>query len=68
MKLVEVDAEALYKVLTALDGPDHMIRELQYTRGPLFNNPIDKLIRDYNVGAELFNAAQRAKLDTENKG
>lgn len=47
-KNVSVDAAALREVLAALNGPGHFIRELQATRGPLFNNPIDKLIVQYN--------------------
>jgi hypothetical protein len=45
---VTVDADALRQALEALTGPDHLIRELQATRGPLFDNPIDKLIRQYH--------------------
>lgn len=47
-KKISVDADALYRVLNALNGPGHYIRELQVTRGPLFENPIDKLITQYN--------------------
>jgi hypothetical protein len=51
MKTIEVDADALYQVLQALNGPGHYIRELQVTRGPLFDNPIDKLATQYNEWA-----------------
>lgn len=56
-KQITVDAESLHMVLRALNGPGHCIRELQATRGPLFDNPIDKLITQYNEWA----AAERAK-------
>jgi hypothetical protein len=46
---VTVSAKALRQVLQALVGPGHYIRELQVTRGPLFNNPIDTLIEEYNL-------------------
>ncbi len=46
---IEVDAEALRMVLVALNGPGHYIRELQVTRGPLFDNPIDKLTVEFNA-------------------
>lgn len=46
---IPVDAEALRRVLSALDGPPHYIRELQVTRNlPGNNNPINTLIDDYN--------------------
>lgn len=48
-KKVLVSAEALRQVLQALNGPGHYIRELQVTRGSLFDNPIDKLIAEYNT-------------------
>lgn len=49
--MVSVSAEALYEVLTALNGPGHLIRELQVTRDKppvLTGNPIDLLISQYN--------------------
>jgi hypothetical protein len=50
MKIL-VDAAALKHVLVALLGPPHFIRELQATRGVLFpDNPITKLIADYEAG------------------
>lgn len=45
---VTVSADALRQVLVALNGPGHYIRELQVTRGPLFDNPIDKLTNEFN--------------------
>lgn len=48
-----VDAEALRCVLNALNGRGHEIRELQFTRGALFNNPIDVLLTDYKAGMQI---------------
>jgi len=61
-----VDAEALGEVLTALNGKDYLIRELQVTRGPLFNNPIDKLTEQYNEQAAKHNQALKepASIDS----
>ena len=57
MKEVIVDADALKKVLGALNGPGHLIRELQATRGPLVgdNNPINILIENYNSAVNQHN-------------
>ena len=44
---IEVDKEALKEVLTALNGPSYLIRELQVIRR-LGDNPIDTLINNYN--------------------
>lgn len=47
---IQVSKSALRQVLLALDGPGHMIRELQITRGlPLAGdvNPIDKLLKEF---------------------
>jgi hypothetical protein len=49
---VAVSASALRAVLVALNGPGHYIRELQVTRGPLFDNPIDTLLTQYNEQVE----------------
>jgi len=57
-KALEVDAEALYQVLQALSGPGHYIRELQATRSPLIDNPIDKLCNQYNEWATKQIAAE----------
>lgn len=50
---IEVDAEALRRVLVALNGPAHWIRELQATRNfPVGDpNPIDVLTDQYNAAA-----------------
>lgn len=46
-KTITVNADALRQVLSALVGPDHMIRELQAIRS-LGNSPIDKLVNEFN--------------------
>lgn len=49
---VSVSADALYRILQALTGPGHYIRELQATRSLHtlgHPNPIDILIEDYNA-------------------
>ena len=49
MKL-SISAEPLRRVLEALNGPPHLIRELQATRGPLVgdDNPINIIIEEFN--------------------
>lgn len=55
---IEVDAAALRAVLVALNGPDHLIRELQATCGELFpDNPITKLVIEFNAWVDLQNLA-----------
>jgi hypothetical protein len=57
MNDVTVDASALRQVLEALNGPDHYIRELQVTRRlPGVDNPINKLIEQFNNAVEAANA------------
>lgn len=54
-KTVTVDADALYKILQALVGPGHLIRELQFTRSLHkmgHPNPIDILIEEYEADAK----------------
>lgn len=49
--MVSVDRDALYKVLMALVGEPHLIRELTATMTPedVFpDNPINRLIKQYN--------------------
>lgn len=61
VQTVTVDAAAFRRLLVALNGPQHYIRELQATRGPLFDNPIDLLIEQFNAqisAAETENADQ----------
>jgi hypothetical protein len=57
MKTATVNADNLRRVLEALNGPSHLIRELQATRGPLVgdDNPINLLMEDYNKAATLHN-------------
>ena len=59
---VPVNAEALREVLVALNGPGHLIRELQATRAPyLPPNPINTLISDFNAWVDAqTEAAQEA--------
>lgn len=55
MEKVTVSAEPLRQILQALIGPDHHVRELQYTRNPpeVFpNNPINVLVKEYNAAVE----------------
>ncbi len=55
METVTVNADALRQVLKALIGPGHLIRELQVTRGGLFENPIDKLVAEFNAQVQTAN-------------
>lgn len=58
MDKILVSADALRRVLIALNGPAHYIRELQATREPeqLFpDNPITTLINEYNAFLEASN-------------
>lgn len=55
--LIAVDARALHDVLSALQGPSHLIRELQAIQGlpPLggeTHDPIGKLSQQYNAWTE----------------
>lgn len=48
-----VSANSLRHVLNALNGPGHLIRELQATRLlPGGTNPIDQLVNEYNTWAD----------------
>lgn len=54
-KMIEVDALALRDVLTALNGPPHLIREMQATISlTLVENPIRTLIEQYNAAIQDF--------------
>jgi len=56
MKRIEVDADALYKVLMALNGPAHHVRELQAIRTlPGYDCPIKKLTDEYNEAVKKEN-------------
>lgn len=60
---ITVSRDALYKVLHALVGPAHHIRELQATRSLHalgHPNPIDILIEEYKAGAPTTPAAPAA--------
>lgn len=50
LKKIIVSEQPLRRVLEALSGPAHLIRELQATRGPLVgdDNPINLLVGEYN--------------------
>lgn len=53
METVTVNAAALRKVLNALNGAGHEIRELQVIRNlPGEKSPIDILIDEYNAAAD----------------
>lgn len=59
---VPVSAEALREVLVALNGPPHLVRELQVLRNPeLFpDNPITTLTSEFNA----FVVAQEKEAST----
>lgn len=48
---VSVNADDLREILSALNGPAYLIRELQAIRS-LGNSSIDRLIKEYNDWAE----------------
>lgn len=60
MEKVTVSADALYRILNALNGPAHHIRELQVTRNiarlpEMEPNPINTLVDEYNAAVEEYN-------------
>lgn len=59
MDTVTVNAEALRRLLVALSGPPHYIRELQVTRDPPFgkDNPINILGQNYVDALKAHTAA-----------
>lgn len=66
MEKITVSAAPLRRLLQALNGPPHLIQELQATRDLDFlsaavANPIDVLIAEYNAAIETHNAALAAK-------
>jgi len=64
--VIYVDADALREVLVALNGPGHHIHELQATRGTLlFDNPIDKLVTNYNDAIARAKAAAETEAVTD---
>lgn len=55
---VVVDAQSLFRVLNALNGEPHLIRELQAKRNHP-DNPINRLVHEWNLAAEQNNAMVR---------
>lgn len=68
---ISVTAEALREVLVALNGPGHLIRELQATRNidDLLGkkNPIDLLLEEFNSEVNRINT-ENGDVDTEKNG
>jgi hypothetical protein len=68
---ISVTAEALREVLVALNGPGHLIRELQATRniGDLLGkkNPIDLLLEEFNSEVNRINT-ENGDVDTDKNG
>lgn len=64
-KHIVVSRGALIQVLTAINGPSHLIRELQVTRGfPLGpENPIDTLINEIDHQVTIFNSLPQELKD-----
>jgi hypothetical protein len=61
---VPVSIGPLRQVLAALTGPSYLIRELQVTRGPGFDdNPIDQLIKEFNEHIKAIKAEQEQKQE-----
>lgn len=63
---IEVDADALFALLSALNGHGHEIRELQATRSLDHiglsmgtRNPINVLTEEWNAYAEKVNGVQK---------
>ena len=68
---ITVSRDALYKVLHALVGPAHHIRELQATRSLHalgHPNPIDILIEQFNACAPTAQAAPVTQRDAQTAG
>lgn len=67
METVTVNAKALRRLLSALIGPPHYIRELQATRdngmGLFDDNPIDILCKEYIAAVDAFHE----QYEKENK-
>lgn len=56
METVTVNADALRKILQALNGPPHHIRELQAIRNlPGYDCPITLLTEEYNAAVHEHN-------------
>ncbi len=59
---IEVSSDALKQILDALNGPGHLIRELQVTRNlPGNENPINILMEDYENGLKRYEYVDKQK-------
>ena len=69
METVTVNAKALRRLLSALMGPPHYIRELQATRdngmGLFDDNPIDILCKEYIAAVDAFNEQHKRENKNE---
>ena len=64
MNKVTVSANALRQVLNALNGPGHLIREIQVTRGlPGDSNPINTLMSEFDLAVTIHNEALKRDED-----
>lgn len=69
---VVVNSIALRQILMALNGPGHLIRELQYTRnvskllGEI--NPIDRIVNDFNNYVNKKNDNQADNCGRDERG
>lgn len=55
MEKVTVSADLLRQVLTAFQGPSHHIMELWAINQPYIDNPVTKLIKEFNAAYEQRN-------------
>ena len=69
MKKIEVSIDPLRRILEALNGPAHLIRELQVTRGPLVgdDNPINLLVDEFNQEIKLINESYKEQENDKEK-
>ena len=71
METVTVNAKALRRLLSALIGPPHYIRELQATRdngmGLFDDNPIDILCKEYIAAVDAFNEQHKKEREENEK-
>jgi len=67
METVTVNAQALRTVLEALNGPSHLIRELQVIRNLSGHEcPINRLINEYNNALKEYNTDVNMDIHTKN--
>lgn len=59
MDKVTVSADALRQVLSAFQGPMHYVTELWAINKPYIDNPVTKLINEFNEQAKAHDAAQK---------